>query len=352
MSSTPPEGLLKDEPLGRHCTLGTGGRARYFVEARDEPSVSRALAWARDQRHEVLVLGGGSNLVIADHGVDALVLKLANQGVRTESVGGRVQVTAAGGEDWDRFVAHVVERGWAGLECLSGIPGRVGATPIQNVGAYGQEVSDSLVRIRCLDRVTLETRSFSHQECRLAYRDSRFKHEDRDRFVVLDATFRLVPGGAPLVAYGDLDRRTGKNPTLNDVRQAVLAARAEKSMLLDPNDPNGRSCGSFFVNPILTRAQFERIGRAQLGEEPPHYPQADGRVKVPAAWLIEQAGVRKGQRVGNVGISSKHALAIVAHAGARSTEVRDLAVLIKQRVRQRFGVELEAEPRFVGLPAP
>jgi UDP-N-acetylmuramate dehydrogenase len=300
----------------------------------------------------VLVLGGGSNVVVADEGVDGLVLQLDTHGVDSRTVPGGVEVTAAAGEDWDELVSTAVERDWAGIECLSGIPGRVGATPIQNVGAYGQEISDSLLRVRCLDRATLTAQTFSREQCQLSYRDSRFKRQDQDRYVVLDVTFRLVPGGAARVSYGDLAKRTGSNPTLAAVRSAVLAARAEKSMLLDSKDPNGRSCGSFFVNPIVSRAEFDAIRSATPAGEPPHYPQSDGRVKLPAAWLIEHSGVHKGQRFGNVGVSSKHALAIVAHTGARSSEVRDLALHIKQRVRERFGVELQAEPQFFGFAPP
>lgn len=352
MPPSPPAGLLEQVPLAPLSTLGTGGPARHFLHARTEGAARKALAWAADRQLSVLVLGGGSNVVVSDQGHAGLTLRVDTRGIRSTMVPDAVEVSAAAGEDWDAFVAHTVEQGWAGLECLSGIPGRVGATPIQNVGAYGQEVSDTLVQVRCLDRKTLEARTFTRDECRLAYRSSRFKREDEDRYLVLEVTFRLVPGGAPKVAYGDLAERAGVTPSLARVRSAVLSARAEKSMLLDPNDPNGRSCGSFFVNPVVSREQHASIQRAVPGADVPHFAAGRDAVKIPAAWLIEQSGVHKGQRFGNVGISSKHALCIVAHAGASSNEVREVAVEVKRRVRDRFGVELEAEPRFVGLAPP
>lgn len=351
MVSWLPTGLQEQVALGPHCTLGTGGPARYLLRAESDSAVVEALSWAREQALHVVVLGGGSNVVITDDAIDALVLQVANRGIDDVRGADGIEVTAAAGEDWDALVAFAVARDWAGIECLSGIPGRVGATPIQNVGAYGQEVSDTLVRVRCLDRTTLAVATFSRDECRLAYRDSRFKREDRDRYVVLDVTFRLSPGGIPRLGYGDLLARVGPNPTLAEVRSAVLAARAEKSMLIDRTDPNGRSCGSFFVNPVVSRETFERLATTTF-VTPPHYPEPNERVKVPAAWLIEQSGFKKGMRAGAVGISSKHALAIVAHEGARSADVRALALTIKNGVRERFGIALEAEPRFVGLPPP
>lgn len=351
MPSTPPRGLRENVPLSGVTTLGTGGLARYWFDVEDEPSLVAALRWAADTGLPVQILGGGSNVVCADEGFPGCVLRIGLSGVELREHGGRCEVTAGAGEVWDPFVAWTVERELAGLECLSGIPGRVGATPIQNVGAYGQDVSQTLSRVRCLDRETLEFVEFAREACQLSYRDSRFKRQDEGRYVVTRVSFELTPRGKPQLDYGDLKSRVKSEPTLSEVRSAVLAARREKSMLADPSDVDGRSCGSFFLNPILSRDAFERVC-SRSDAEVPHYLEADGRVKVPAAFLIEASGVRKGQRLGRAGVSSKHALCLVAHPGASSHEVRELAVLVKRSVAERFGITLDPEPRFIGLAPP
>jgi UDP-N-acetylmuramate dehydrogenase len=348
-----PSGLSEGEPLAPRLTLGTGGPARFFVSADSEASLCSALAWAKARQVETFVLGGGSNVVCADPGFDGLVIETAWRGITQARQGQRVYVTAAAGEAWDGLVEYAVEHDLAGIECLSGIPGRVGATPIQNVGAYGQEVRDTIIQVRCLDRETLRVTDFDNPACDFAYRDSRFKSRDHDRFVVLAVTFALTPGGPLNLRYGDLAGRVNpESANLRSVRQAVLAARREKSMLLSNDDPNRRSCGSFFLNPLLSAAQFAALQKACVGSSVPHYAQPNGHVKLPAAWLIEAAGYHKGQRVGNVGLSSKHALAVVAHEGATSTEVRAFAAAIKASVLLRFNIELHAEPRFLGFSAP
>jgi UDP-N-acetylmuramate dehydrogenase len=340
-------------PLAAFTTLGVGGEARWFVTAADEATVVAANAWARAHGVALRVLGGGSNLVVADAGVDALVVQVALRGVTARETGGAVEVTAAAGEPWDGLVRHVVERGWAGLECLSGIPGLVGATPIQNVGAYGQEVSDTVVGVRALDTGCGEIDTLPAARCGFAYRDSRFKREEAGRWIVLAVTYRLRPDGAPTVGYADvaaqLARRQVAAPTLPAVREAVLAVRRGKSMVLeDPADPNRRSCGSFFLNPILTPeaagAVAERAGDASM----PQWPQPDGRVKLSAAWLIEHAGFARGERAGPVGLSSRHTLAIVAHDGARAGDVVGFARRLQDTVESRFGVRLTPEPVFWG----
>ncbi|HEU5197271.1 MAG TPA: UDP-N-acetylmuramate dehydrogenase, partial [Methylomirabilota bacterium] len=238
-------------PLAPLTTLGVGGGARWFVDAADEATVREACAWARQRGVPLRVLGGGSNLVVADAGVDALVVRIALRGLSHRERGGAAELTAAAGEPWDGVVAHSVERGWAGLECLSGIPGLVGATPIQNVGAYGQEVSDTVVTVRALDTGTGEVAEIPAGDCEFGYRDSMFKRQTAGRFVVLAVTYRLRPGGAPTLTYGDVQRAlVGRTPALIETRAAVLGIRRGKSMVLDdPRDPNRRSCGSFFLNP-------------------------------------------------------------------------------------------------------
>jgi len=296
----------------------------------------------------VRVLGGGSNVVIADAGVDALVLHIALRGVTARESDGAVELTAAAGEPWDDLVAHAVARGWAGIECLSGIPGLVGATPIQNVGAYGQEVSETIIAVRAIDGRTRQAVTLPPSACGFAYRDSRFKSVEPGRYVIVSVTYRLRAGAAPAVRYADvqheLERRGIDAPTLTDVRDSVLAVRRSKSMVLDPSDPNRRSCGSFFTNPIISAAEAERVVALAGESAMPRWPQPDGRVKLSAAWLIERAGFRRGEREGAVGLSTRHALAVVAHDGARAADILAFARRLRDRVRERFAVTLAFEP--------
>src|SRR5207253_3084555 len=312
-----------------------------------------AHAWARERGVPLRVLGGGSNLLVSDRGVDALVVRVALRGLTTREDGGSLELTAAAGEPWDGVVRAVVERGWAGLECLSGIPGLVGATPIQNVGAYGQEVSDTVVAVRALDTSSGEVASIPAGECGFAYRDSVFRRETPGRWVVLAVTYRLRPGGPPTLTYADVARHLAERgmtrPTLADVRHTVLTIRRAKSMVLDdPLDPNRRSCGSFFLNPIVEAAAAEAVTARADDPAMPRWPQRDGRVKLSAAWLIEHTGFARGARAGVVGLSSRHTLAIVAYDGARAADVVAYARRIQERVAQRFGVTLTPEPVFWG----
>jgi UDP-N-acetylmuramate dehydrogenase len=339
-------------PLAPHCTLGVGGPARFFLEAAAEAEILQAVDWAVTRGLTVRILGGGSNLVIADEGVDGLVLKMALRGVTVREVAGAVEVTAAAGEPWDALVRHTVERGWAGLECLSGIPGLVGATPIQNVGAYGQEVSDTLTAVRALDRERRRVVTLGPADCGFGYRDSLFKNRSPGRYVVLAATYRLAPGGAPNLRYADIAReiesRGVARPSLAEVREAVLRVRRSKSMVLDPGDPNARSCGSFFLNPLVDAAALAGIEARTAGLVMPRWPQPDGRVKLSAAWLIERAGFTRGQTEGPVGLSTRHTLAIVCHDGARARDVVAFARRVRAGVEARFGVRLHPEPVFWG----
>jgi UDP-N-acetylmuramate dehydrogenase len=343
---------LEHVPLAPHCTLGVGGAARFYLEAADEAQVLEAVDWAAARGVPVQVLGGGSNVVVADEGVDGLVLKIAVRGVTAREEAGAVNVTAAAGEPWDDLVHHTVAQGWAGLECLSGIPGRVGATPIQNVGAYGQEVSDTLVEVRALDRAARRPVVLPAAACGFRYRDSVFKSGEPGRYVVLAVTYRLTPGGPANVRYADIARdleaRGLSRPSLAEVRETVLKVRRSKSMVLEPGDPNARSCGSFFLNPVVDAPTLAAVDVRAGGLAMPRWPQPDGRVKLSAAWLIERAGFTRGQADGPVGLSTRHTLAIVCHDGARARDVAAFARRVRAGVEARFGVRLQPEPVFWG----
>ncbi|MCS6915504.1 MAG: UDP-N-acetylmuramate dehydrogenase [Myxococcales bacterium] len=346
-------------PLASCCTLELGGPARYLTEATDEAHVRQALRWAAARQLPVALLGGGSNVVISDEGFNGLVVLLSLRGVTLRAAGDCVLVTAAAGEPWDPLVARCVQHGLAGLECLSGIPGTAGATPIQNVGAYGQEISGVLQRVRVLDRMTLDIEEIGPEGCALGYRDSRFKREP-ERYVVLSVTFALRPGAPSVLRHDELARSLGPGPApLPAVREAVLRLRRGKSMVLDPRDENRRSVGSFFVNPVLSAGHVAdiqeralRLGLVRAPDEIPCYPVAPGQVKLPAAWLIERSGIHRGLRRGPVGVSSRHALALVHHGGGRTADLIALAREVQRAVEDRFGVHLVPEPVFLGFPAP
>lgn len=356
-----PRHLERDVPLAGHTTIGLGGPARYFLRAASLAQLCQALSWARQEGLPLHILGGGSNTVFADEGFPGLVVQLALRGVEWREEGPWIEATVAAGESWDDFVRACVEQGLAGLECLSGIPGSAGATPLQNVGAYGQEVGQRIVRLSALDRESLQERTFRAEECAFAYRHSRFKGADRGRYVITAVTYRLEPEGRPTPAYGELQRCLQEQegtaalgqgrPALEAVRRTVLEIRRHKSMLVEPSDPHSRSAGSFFLNPVLTPTQageLEERWRAQGGSEPlPLFPSAEG-IKVAAAWLVEQAGFRRGFRRGGVGLSAHHALALVNYGGT-TRELLTLATEIQETVRRRFGLWLEIEPDIVGV---
>ena len=328
-------------------TLQVGGAARFFVEARDENEIIAALQFAADNNLSVFVLGGGSNLLVGDGGFDGLVLKIAARGLEFDND----TATAQAGENWDDFVKACVERDLSGVECLSGIPGSVGATPVQNVGAYGQEVADTIEAARVLDRRDLTLKTLTNADCRFAYRRSIFNTTRKNQFVVLSVTFRLRQGGKPNLAYKDLRQYFANQthePTLAETRAAVLAIRAAKSMVIDATDENRRSAGSFFKNPIVERATFDEI-ESSAGENVPHYAADDDRIKIPAAWLIEKSGFAKGHSHGRVGLSTKHTLAVVNLGDATAREIIEFVRHIQSAVRNRFNVELEPEPVQLNL---
>ena len=334
--------VATDAPLAPLTTLQLGGPAKRLVPVESEAELVDAVCEVDASGEPLLVLAGGSNLVLPDAGWPGVVVHVQTGGVVGED--GVLEVQA--GESWDDLVAATIADGLAGFECLSGIPGSVGATPIQNVGAYGQEVAESVRSVRVLDRTTGAVSELAPAECGFGYRTSAFKRSDR--WVVLAVTFALRRGAAsqPL-RYAELARalevEPGATAALDEVRAGVLALRRGKGMVIDPADPDTVSAGSFFMNPILDADTYARLDPA-----PPAFPQPDGRIKTSAAWLIERSGFRKGYARGRVAISSKHALALVNRGGATTEELLALAREIAGGVRERFGVELQPEPTIVG----
>jgi UDP-N-acetylmuramate dehydrogenase len=333
-------------------TLRLGGPPRRLVHARTEAELLTAVRGADDAGTPLLLLAGGSNLVVGDDGFDGTVVRIETSGVdvATDTCGGAF-VTVAAGEGWDALVARAVDRGWVGIEALSGIPGSVGATPIQNVGAYGQEVADTVASVRTWDRVDRAQRTFAAADCGFGYRTSRFKR-DPDRFVVLAVTFQFRLGDlSEQVRYAELARtlgvQVGDRALAADVRDAVLRLRGGKGMVLDEGDHDTWSAGSFFTNPVLTA---EEAGALPAGA--PRWEQPDGSVKTSAAWLIEHAGFTKGYGAGPVGLSTKHTLALTNRGGATTKELIALAAEIRAGVLGAFGVRLENEPALVGCSLP
>jgi UDP-N-acetylmuramate dehydrogenase len=352
------DSLMENISLAQMTTLGLGGRARFFAEVTSAEALGEAIEWAGASGAAILVLGGGSNLVIADAGWPGLVLRISIRSVETDTKADQVFLRVGAGEEWDSLVELTVDRGWAGFECLSGIPGRVGATPVQNVGAYGQETSETLVSVEAFDLSTRRLVKLTAAECEFGYRTSRFKHRDRDRFIITEVSYRLAAGGDPAVRYAELKRHLdeqGKgSPTLSEVRESVIRLRKRKAMVIDPADTDSRSVGSFFVNPVVSLEQFEMVKQRASdflkdGQAIPAFPAPDGQVKLSAAWLIERAGINRGYVHGNVGTSTKHALAIINRGGGTSREVAELAEIIKARVSEAFNVALTPEPIFAGF---
>jgi UDP-N-acetylmuramate dehydrogenase len=332
-------------------TFQIGGPARYFVNALTEEDIVDSIQFAKTRQLPIFVLGGGSNLLVADAGFPGLVIKVGLQGVEWQSDGDATLVRAGAGMEWDPLVELCVERNLAGIECLSGIPGSVGGTPVQNVGAYGQEVSEALVGVRAYDRSKDSAVELSREQCQFTYRSSLFNTTAKDRYIVVQVTYSLSNNGAPSLRYPDVQREfDGQHspPTLTEVRTAVRRIRARKAMLLVDGDPDCRSAGSFFKNPIITEKEFVEL-QARTELNIPRYPAPVGKVKTAAAWLIEQAGFSKGYSLGSAGLSTKHTLALVNKGDARAEHILRLAREIRLRVHDKFGVDLVPEPVFVGF---
>jgi UDP-N-acetylmuramate dehydrogenase len=346
--------MREDVPLAPLTTMGIGGPARFFMDALDEADVLEAVCWATDHAVPLFVLGGGSNLLVKDAGFDGLVLRMALLGVRQLGAG---LLEVAAGESWDGFVDHAIGLGLAGVECMAGIPGTVGGTPVQNVGAYGQEVSETIIKVRAFDGKTGQFVNLSKEACKFRYRGSVFNTEERGRYIVSSVLFDLRPDGEPTLRYKDLQQyfqslpevAEGEEfPSLPQVADAVRRIRHGKGMLIVPGEADCRSAGSFFKNPVVDATTLERVVAAAGGVEVPRWPAPDGLVKLPAAWLLEHAGFVKGYGDGPVGISSRHTLALINRGGATFADVQRLEREIVGKVQERFGIRLEREPVLLG----
>ena len=336
--------------LAPYTTFEVGGPAAWFAEAVTEADIEAAVEFADARKLRLFVLGGGSNVLVSDRGFDGLVLHIALRGVQQE---GNV-VSAAAGEDWDAVVAGSVNAGLAGIECLSGIPGTVGGTPVQNVGAYGQEVSRTIRMVRAFDRAQRKWVELSNADCGFAYRRSRFNQgDDRDRFIVSLVVYELMQNVPAAVTYADLKQyfkdKNIPDPSLQQVRAAVLEIRLGKGMVITPDHPERRSAGSFFKNPVVAVSVLTQVAAAAGVPEPdvPRYPAGPDAVKLPAAWLLERAGFVKGYRQGSAAVSRRHTLALTNQGGATAADITALRDAIQSRVRELFGVSLEPEPVWV-----
>jgi UDP-N-acetylmuramate dehydrogenase len=349
--------LQENIALAPLTTFQVGGPARYFVDARTQHEVMEAVAHSAAHQLPLFVLGGGSNLVVSDHGFPGLVLKISLPGVEFEGDREKMLFNVGSGENWDQLVALTVSKGCSGLECLSGIPGTTGGTPVQNVGAYGQEVSETITRVRVLEIASGNIVEMSNADCGFSYRASKFNGAQRDRYIVLEVGYLLHRNGGPRMEYADvrnfLAAKGRAKPTLQDVRDAVRSIRRSKAMLIVPGDEDCRSAGSFFKNPLVSpdeAARIEAIAHQRVPDKAmPRYAGPNGQVKLAAAWLVEQAGFHKGYSRGPAGISRKHSLAIVNRGGATAKDIVTLKEEIQNKVLDVWGVHLQPEPVFVGF---
>jgi UDP-N-acetylmuramate dehydrogenase len=338
--------------LSKLTSIRLGGKARYFCECGSEKDLVECLEYAKEKNLKIQFLGGGSNTVFSDKGFEGIVVKIDIKGINIHNdFKDNVILKVGAGEEWDVFVKYCTENKFAGVECLSGIPGSVGATPIQNVGAYGQEVKDTIIFVKTIDRETKKTVMFSNEDCLFGYRSSRFKTIDKDKYIVTEVLFKLRKDGKPEIKYPELVKylktKNDNGFSLEDVRLAVLELRKRKSMIVDEADPDSVSCGSFFVNPVVSEKIYDEMCQKAGIEKDviPYYKTEEG-FKLSAAWLIENAGFNKGYTKNGAGISNKHSLALV-NRGGTAGDLLKLAEEIQEKVFDKFGIVLVKEPVVV-----
>lgn len=348
--------ILENIALASYTTLGLGGAAKYFSACSSLGALQESFEFARQRNLRMHILAGGSNTIFSDHGFNGLIVKIDLNGISFAEDGNDILVTAKAGEQWETVVTMCVAQGYAGIECLSGIPGSVGATPIQNVGAYGQEVKDTIESVKTLERSTLSERIFRNAECGFSYRTSRFKTQDAGNHIVTEVTFRLQKNGRPTINYPEVKKSVEQSiplstladgrESLEAVRGVVLSLRKKKSMVIDPYDPNTRSVGSFFTNPVVDGNRFTAVisqwRKTGDGSDVPSFPFENNK-KIPAAWLIEKSGFQKGYSKNGAGISENHTLALV-NRGGTTAALLSLAKEIQDGVEKKFGLRLELEP--------
>jgi UDP-N-acetylmuramate dehydrogenase len=336
--------VAHDVSLAPYTTFGVGGPAWGLAEASNTAELHELCTFAADHERPLLLLGGGSNVLVADRGFQGLIVRYRDASVNIDGD----TISAGAGAVWDDIVALAVSRGLLGIECLSGIPGWAGAAPIQNIGAYGQEASETLIAVNAFDRNTGRSERLVNSACGFGYRTSRFKHEWRERYVVTGIELRLRSEGVPEIRYAELAKRSSGDIDAARVRATVIAIRREKSMVLDEHDPNRRSAGSFFMNPMVPSATADEVERI-AGARPPRFPAGEGLEKLSAAWLIERAGFHKGYGEGPAGLSTNHCLALVNRGTASAVDLVRLASEVRARVLDRFGVALVPEPVMIGF---
>lgn len=339
-------------PLAPYTTLRIGGPARFFCQITNESELVEAVSFARERNLPLFVLGGGSNLLVNDSGFDGLVLHMAIASQTQATTEGNIlNASVAAGTDWNAFVLSLCEQSISGVECLAGIPGSVGGTPVQNVGAYGQEVADTITQVRALDLETLGFVTLSHEECHFSYRSSIFNTTHRGRYIVTQVTFRFDRAATPRLTYADLTRHlAGKSPTPIEIYHAVREIRHSKGMLIVEGEADCRSAGSFFKNPVVPESLLTDIASTLEipADKIPHWPAGESLIKLPAAWLLEKAGFTKGFQLGNAGISSRHTLALINRGNATAADLQKLRDTIQQEVNTRFHILLEQEPVQLG----
>jgi UDP-N-acetylmuramate dehydrogenase len=345
--------IQQNVPLAPYTTFRIGGPARFFANITSEAALLEAIAYARANTLPIFVLGGGSNLLVSDAGFDGLVLHIAiAHPFQAQPDGsGHVDYIITAGNDWNAFVLYIAKQGISGIECLAGIPGSVGGTPVQNVGAYGQEVADTITSVRALDLETTTFVDLTPDQCGFSYRRSIFNTTQRDRYIVTAVTFRFDPTVKPNLTYADLTRYfAGQNPTPIDIYHAVRTIRHGKGMLLVDGEADCRSAGSFFKNPIVPVSTLTAIATTLNipADTIPNWPATEGQTKIPAAWLLEKAGFSKGFQQGNAGISSRHTLALINRGTATAADIEALRDTIRAEVAKRFAIQLEQEPVQLG----
>lgn len=338
--------------LNKFTSIKLGGKAKLFYECKTEKDLIECLDYAKKNNLKIQILGGGSNIIFSDDGFDGLVIKIDLKGIRIHNdFKDNVIIKVSAGEEWDDFVKYCMENKFTGVECLSGIPGSVGATPIQNVGAYGQEVKDTIIFVKAIDRESLKSIMFSNEDCLFGYRTSRFKTIDKDKYIVTEVLLKLKKDGEPEIKYPELEKylksKSEKKYFLEDVRNAVIELRKKKAMVIDENEPDSISCGSFFVNPVVSEKVYEEMyQKAGFDKDViPHW-EVDGGVKLSAAWIIENAGFKKGYTKNGAGISNKHSLALVNRSGT-TKDILKLAEEIQTKIFNKFGIVLVLEPIIV-----